>query len=58
MPRCPNRGGRHSASEADLLDAYPRVVDEDILAALAYAADTIAHMETVLAGASTGNSNP
>ena len=32
----------------DLLDAYPRLVADDIRAALAYAADTIAH-ETHLA---------
>ena len=31
-----------------LLDAYPRLAADDIRAALAYAADTIAH-ETVLA---------
>jgi uncharacterized protein (DUF433 family) len=36
------------ASEAELLDAYPRLAPEDIRAALAYAADTIAHEETVL----------
>ena len=35
------------ASEADLLDAYPRMTREDIQAALAYAADTLAHEETV-----------
>lgn len=35
------------ATEADLLDGYPRLTREDILAALAYAADTLAH-ETVL----------
>jgi uncharacterized protein (DUF433 family) len=32
----------------DLLDAYPRLAADDIRAALAYAADTIAH-EAVLA---------
>jgi uncharacterized protein (DUF433 family) len=31
------------ASEADLLDAYPRLTREDIHAALAYAAEAIAH---------------
>jgi uncharacterized protein (DUF433 family) len=36
------------AMAEDLLDAYPRLVVDDIRAALAYAADTIAH-ETVLA---------
>jgi uncharacterized protein (DUF433 family) len=39
------------ATEADLLDAYPRLAREDISAALSYAADTVAHEETVLAGA-------
>ena len=36
------------ASEADLLDAYPRLTPEDIRAALGYAADTLAHEETLL----------
>ncbi len=31
------------ASEADLLDAYPRLTREDIHAALRYAADSVAH---------------
>jgi uncharacterized protein (DUF433 family) len=35
------------ATEAELLDAYPRLTREDIQAALAYAADTVAHEETV-----------
>ena len=35
------------AAEADLLDAYPRLTRADIQAALAYAADTVAH-ETIL----------
>ena len=35
------------ASEADLLDAYPRLTRNDIHAALAYAAESTAH-ETVL----------
>jgi uncharacterized protein (DUF433 family) len=35
------------ATEADLLDAYPRLTRADIQAALAYAADTVAH-ETIL----------
>jgi len=34
-------------TEADLLDAYPRLAREDIQAALAYAADSLAH-ETIL----------
>lgn len=36
------------ASEADLFDAYPRLTREDVQAALAYAADTLAHEETVI----------
>lgn len=36
------------ATEADLLDAYPRLTPEDIRAALAYAADTLAHENIVL----------
>lgn len=35
------------AAEADLLDAYPRLTQEDIHAALAYAADSLAR-ETIL----------
>ena len=35
------------ATEADLLDAYPRLTKQDIQAALAYAARTLAH-ETIL----------
>ena len=35
------------ASEGDLLDAYPRLRREDIRAAIAYAADTLAHEETI-----------
>ena len=35
------------ASEEDLLDAYPRLSRDDIRAAMAYAADAIAHEETV-----------
>lgn len=35
------------ASEADLLDAYPRLAPEDIKAALGYAADSLAH-ETII----------
>jgi uncharacterized protein (DUF433 family) len=35
------------ATEADLLDAYPRLTQEDIRAALAYAADSLAH-ETIV----------
>jgi uncharacterized protein (DUF433 family) len=36
------------ATEADLLDAYPGLTPEDIKAAVAYAADMLAHEETVL----------
>lgn len=35
------------ATVADLLNAYPRLSEDDIRAALAFAADTIAH-DTVL----------
>ena len=38
------------ATEADLLDAYPRLKKADIQAAIGYAADTVAHEETVLVG--------
>jgi len=34
-------------AEAELLEAYPRLTSADIRAALAYAADTLAH-ETIL----------
>ena len=37
-------------TEADLLDAYPRLTKPDIQAAIGYAADTVAHEETVLVG--------
>ena len=36
------------AAEADLLDAYPRLTREDIQAAIGYAADTLAHEETLI----------
>ena len=36
------------ATEADLLDAYPRLTREDIRAAIGYAADTVAHEEIVI----------
>ena len=36
------------ATEADLLDAYPRLTHADIQAALGYAADTLAHETIVL----------
>jgi uncharacterized protein (DUF433 family) len=33
------------ASEAELLEAYPRLTREDLQAAMRYAADTVAHEE-------------
>ena len=36
------------ATDHDLLDAYPQLTTEDIKAAIVYAADTLAHEETVL----------
>lgn len=36
------------ATEGDLLDAYPRLTREDLRAAMTYAADTLAHEETIL----------
>lgn len=39
------------ASEDDLLRAYPQLSREAIRAAVAYAAETIAHEETIAAGA-------
>ena len=36
------------ATEQDLLDAYPRLTRDDIHAALAYAADSLAHETIVL----------
>lgn len=35
------------ASEADLMDAYPGLEAGDVRAAVAYAADTLAHEETI-----------
>ena len=35
-------------TEKDLLDAYPRLTREDIRAAIGYAADTVAHEETLM----------
>jgi uncharacterized protein (DUF433 family) len=37
------------ATPADLMEAYPHLSVDDIRAAIAYAADTVAHEETVLA---------
>lgn len=36
------------ATETDLLDAFPGITREDIKAAAGYAADTLAHEETIL----------
>ncbi|MCZ7662956.1 MAG: DUF433 domain-containing protein [Thermoleophilia bacterium] len=36
------------ATEADLLDAYPNLTIDDIHAALAYAADSLAHEESAV----------
>jgi len=36
------------ATQTDLLDAYPRLTRADIQAAIGYAADTLAHEETIL----------
>ena len=36
------------ATFADLIEAYPHLAIEDIRAAIAFAADTVAHEETVL----------
>jgi uncharacterized protein (DUF433 family) len=36
------------ATEQELLDAYPRLTREDIQAALAYAAEVVAHESIVL----------
>ena len=38
------------ATEAELLDAYPRLITADIHAALAYAAQTLAHETIILHG--------
>jgi uncharacterized protein (DUF433 family) len=35
-------------AEADVVDAYPGLKPEDVRAALAYAADSLAHEETIL----------
>jgi uncharacterized protein (DUF433 family) len=36
------------ATPRDLLEAYPRLTEDDIQAAIIFAADTLAHEETVL----------
>jgi uncharacterized protein (DUF433 family) len=40
------------ATEADLLEAYPRLSREDLHAAMRFAADTLAHEEVVFIGGS------
>jgi uncharacterized protein (DUF433 family) len=35
-------------SEVELMEAYPRLTREDIQAAIRYAADTLAHEETII----------
>ncbi len=42
------------ATEADLLDAYPRLTRADVQAALGYAAATIAHEEVITTGDQQG----
>lgn len=42
------------ATEADLLDAYPRLSREDLRAALLYAAAALAHEEMIFLGAGYG----
>ena len=39
------------ATEGELMDAYPRLTREDILAAFRFAADAIAHEQTILVAA-------
>jgi uncharacterized protein (DUF433 family) len=36
------------ATEGELLESYPHLTKEDIRAAITYAADTLAHEETVV----------
>jgi uncharacterized protein (DUF433 family) len=36
------------ATTKDLLEAYPHLIEGDIQAAIAYAADTLAHEETIV----------
>ncbi len=38
------------ATEAELLDAYPRLTRDAIRAAIGYAADTVSYEETLLVG--------
>lgn len=41
------------ATDATLIDAYPQLTKTDIQAALRYAADSLAHQETVELGTGT-----
>jgi uncharacterized protein (DUF433 family) len=41
------------ASEKELLEAYPKLSREDIQAAIRFAADTLAHEETVILSSPT-----
>jgi uncharacterized protein (DUF433 family) len=36
------------ATEEELMDAYPKLTRQDIRAAVGYAADTLAHEETII----------
>jgi len=45
------------ASEADLIDAYPRLTREDIHAAIRFAADTLAREEVVFIGENPAESS-
>ena len=40
------------AKERELLEAYPRLTKDDIQAAIRYAADTLAHEDTVILSSS------
>ena len=42
------------ATEADLLAGYPRLTGDDIKAALAYAADSLAHEEIIVSESPVG----
>ena len=42
------------ATQAELLDGYPHLTPEDIRAAVAYAADVVAHEELVTPGEPAG----
>jgi len=42
------------ATKKELLDAYPKLTQEDIQAAMRYAADTLAHEETVVLNPQNG----